>query len=143
MRRAYWKIGVIVLLIFLASCTRRDQPGFSGSDEQQALKVIDAFPEVNESPSIRGENLRVVEIALPGMFCGGCAYGAEYGFNQAEGVVWAEVNLREKRGTVIYDPAVTSKDKLVQNVYIQAFGPKILQDIDYVPSRDEKRPNDG
>ncbi len=143
MRRAYWRIGVIVLVVFLASCTRRDPPGFSGSDEQQALKVIDAFPEVNESPSIRGENLRVAEIALPGMFCGSCVYTAKYGFEQAAGVVWVEVNLREKRGTVIYDPAVTSKDKLVQNVYIQAFGGKILKDRDYVPPRDVKGPNDG
>ena len=81
--------------------------------------------------SIDNENLRVAEIDLPGMFCQSCAQNSETTLRNMPGVVDANVDIRTKKGRVIYDPSAISKEQLVQEGLIQAYDGKITRDAEY------------
>lgn len=79
--------------------------------------------------------LRIAEISLGGMFCPACAPGAESAFEGVNGVINAKVNFATKKGTVIYDSGIISKEELLQNSLIQAYEGKILWDKEYKGER--------
>ena len=93
-----------VLVILVSGCTNQNQP----SDTVENLIT-------------NNENLRTVEIALPGMVCSGCVRSAQKAFEGIDGVVKAKVELETKKGTVIYDSSITSKEQIIQNPVIQAY----------------------
>jgi len=80
---------------------------------------------------ITGNNLRVAEIDLPGMFCAGCAQSSKSTFEGMSGVLQATVNIATKKGTVIYDADITTKEALIQEGLIQAYEGKIITDEAY------------
>lgn len=57
-----------------------------------------------------------VTLALEGMTCASCAMRIEKGLKKVPGVLEAQVNLAAERGTVAYDPALTSVEQMVQKV---------------------------
>lgn len=77
---------------------------------------------------INSENLRIAEISLPGMFCGGCAWSSENAFKGMNGVVDANVSIDTKSGIVIYDSSIISKEELVQDGLIQSYDGEIVSD---------------
>jgi copper chaperone CopZ len=89
-------------------------------------------PASNPPPS--GESLRIAELDLPGMACPYCALNAENAFKGMEGVVDARVDIRTKKGTVVYDSGIVSKEELIQNAWIRAYDGKILSDRPYDPA---------
>ena len=106
----------IVLLVFLSGCASQSSTG----------NTVGALTTANE-------NLRVAEVGLPGMFCQACAQSSEGVFEGMPGVVDASVDIRAKKGTVIYDASLISKEQLVQDGLLQAYGGEILNDQEYNP----------
>ena len=83
--------------------------------------------------NIDNENLRIAEIALPGMFCQACAYSIQSVFESMPGVVSAETDNDTKKGIVIYDSSIISKEELVQESLIQSYDGEIVKDEKYNP----------
>lgn len=105
--------GILVFVLVVAGCTTNT------ATSNQVSTPAD------------NENLRIAEIALPGMFCASCAQSSENAFKNMPGVVDASVDIKTKKGEVIYDSSVISKEQLVQEGLIQAYDGKILSDNEY------------
>ena len=67
-----------------------------------------------------------VNLALPGLFCSGCAYSSQNALKGIPGVVDAKVSFDDKSGTVIYDPNLVTSEEIVSNDLIQAYGGEIV-----------------
>ncbi len=57
-----------------------------------------------------------VVVAIEGMHCGSCASGIKAMLKRTPGVVAAEVNFESKEANVEYDPAGTSREKIVEAI---------------------------
>lgn len=108
---------LIVLVLLVVGCADQKAPANDSSN-----------------PSLNNESLRIAEIALPGMFCQACAMNAEITFKGIKGVVDSKVDIKTKRGTVIYDASITSKEQLMQGALIQAYDGSIVRDESYQSS---------
>jgi copper chaperone CopZ len=108
----------LVLLILLTASV----PGCTAQNDVQDKQA--GISEVSEG-------IRIVEIALPGMFCPACANNAETAFIGMDGVIEAEVDIKTKKGRVVYESVVTSAEQLVLNPVIQSYDGKVLSDRDY------------
>lgn len=67
-----------------------------------------------------------VNLALPGLFCEGCAYSSQSALKGIPGVVDAEVSFADKSGTVVYDPDLVTPEEIVSNGLIQAYEGRIV-----------------
>ena len=65
---------------------------------------------------------KTANLALPGLFCQGCAYSSQNALKGIPGVVDAEVSFYDKKGTVVYDPDLVTPETIVSNDLIQAYG---------------------
>lgn len=83
------------------------------------------------NPTINTENLRIAEIALPGMFCQFCAEGAKNILENTEGVVGVEIDFNTKSGIVIYDSSILPTEQLLETDALQWYDGKILNDQKY------------
>jgi mercuric ion transport protein len=54
-----------------------------------------------------------LSVLIPSMDCPPCATGIEASLNRAQGVKQAEVNYDTKEANLIFDPAITSREKLL------------------------------
>ena len=95
----------LIIILFLVSCSPALQ-----------TKIID------------NENLRVCEIGLPKLSCNACASNSEVVLENLNGVVNANVDFDNKKGVVIYDPSIISKEELLLDSVIQYYGGIILSD---------------
>ena len=121
MKFEFWALALAIgFVILLSGCGAQDQTGI------ESVGVVPS--SVFDSKTLI---VRVAEIDLPGMFCAGCAQSSESVFEGMVGVVDARVDIQAKRGVVVYDPSVISKDQLVQDGLIAAYGGKILSDMEY------------
>jgi len=59
---------------------------------------------------------RTVELAIGGMSCDSCTPAVKAVLKKAEGVLRVEVRFDEKKAIVVYDPARTAPEKLVDAV---------------------------
>jgi copper chaperone CopZ len=115
----------LVVIMFLAGCTTEsDTVSNSFIDNYLANKKQDIR---DLDPAILG----VAEISLPGMSCAGCAMGAESGFYAITGVVEVDIDLNNKKGSVVYDKTKTDANELVGNGIIQGYGGELLIDRAY------------
>jgi len=73
-----------------------------------------------------GGNYATVNLALPGLFCSGCAYSSQNALKGIPGVIDAKVSFDDKSGTVVYDPDLVTPEEFVSNDLIQAYGGKII-----------------
>lgn len=71
-----------------------------------------------------GQELRQLELAVPGMFCAGCSASVEAFLQNEPGVQYAQARLAPtKSATIIYDPAQTSKERILQASIFDTYGP--------------------
>lgn len=61
------------------------------------------------------ENERVV-FAVEGMHCGGCASGIQSMLRRTEGVISADVSYERREAVVVFDPARTSREKIMEAI---------------------------
>ncbi len=57
-----------------------------------------------------------VVVAIEGMHCGGCASGIKAMLKRTPGVISAEVSYEAKEANVEYDPANTTREKIVEAI---------------------------
>src|SRR5947209_11030936 len=76
----------------------------------------DASPSRGDVP---GESRTL--LALEGMTCASCAMRIEKGLKKVPGVKEASVNLASEQATVLYDPAQTSVEQMVQKVDVVGY----------------------
>lgn len=95
------------------------------------LFVIGCGSQQQQTPTISSEDLRIAEIALPGMFCQSCAQSSETAFESMPGVVDANIDIVTKKGNVIYDSSAISKEQLVEEGLIQAYDGSVINDQKY------------
>ncbi|MDP3070448.1 MAG: heavy metal-associated domain-containing protein [Opitutaceae bacterium] len=62
-----------------------------------------------------------LSVLIPSMDCPPCAQGIEASLNRAPGVKQAAVNYATKAAILVYDPAVTSRDKLLALIDASGF----------------------
>ena len=71
-------------------------------------------------------DFETVNLALPGLFCEGCAYSSQSALKGIPGVIDAEVSFDDKSGTVVYDPNLVTPEEIVSNGLIQAYEGRII-----------------
>ena len=90
------------------------------------------FPSLNGAAVATGDgNLRQATVELPGMFCAACAWSSENTIKGIPGVVDANIDIGVKKGTVIYDPSIVTKEQLVEPGLIKAYEGKVIDDQPY------------
>jgi copper chaperone CopZ len=57
-----------------------------------------------------------ITLNIEGMHCGSCAVGIQMLTSQMEGVKSAEVSYDGKKGVFEFDPAKTSREKIVKTI---------------------------
>lgn len=94
----------------------------------------------NKTPSdtqiaAESADLRAVELSVPGMFCAGCTASVEGYVSSMPGVKRAQARLSpSKSATVIYDPAIVTKDAIIKNSIFDAYGVEIISDEKFTGS---------
>jgi copper chaperone len=58
--------------------------------------------------------MRTVTLKIKGLRCGSCAASVRSALDAQEGVRGADVSFEEGRARVLYDPATTNEDHLVE-----------------------------
>ena len=66
---------------------------------------------------------------LEGMTCASCAMRIEKGLKKVPGVIDANVNLATEKASVMYDPAQTNLEQMVQKV--EAVGYRATPEVAY------------
>ncbi|MBI2169630.1 MAG: copper-translocating P-type ATPase [Actinobacteria bacterium] len=67
---------------------------------------------MSTQPAVRDR----IDLDVEGMTCASCAGRIEKGLSRLEGVEQAGVNFAAARATIIYDPAVASRDEFVEKI---------------------------
>jgi len=61
-------------------------------------------------------SMEKITLNISGMHCGSCAVGIQMLTSQMDGVKSAEVGYDDKKGTFEFDPAKTSKAKIIEAI---------------------------
>jgi Cu+-exporting ATPase len=77
-----------------------------------ASEIKHSIEENQEVPQTESRTV----LALEGMTCASCAMRIEKGLKKVPGVIEANVNLATEKAAVIYDPALTNLEQMVQKV---------------------------
>ena len=80
---------------------------------------------------LEGANLRVATLELPGMFCAGCAWSSESTLKRVQGVLSADISIADKRGIVVYNADIISKEKLLEPALIKTYDGRLVSDEEY------------
>jgi len=93
--------------------------GWFFSGRKKSSNREDALPE---------EKIKKLELSISGMHCAGCVAGIEATLKATEGIVSASVNLTTSKGVFEYNPAVISKQEIIQK--IKQLGYEASEDIE-------------
>ncbi|GIW40306.1 MAG: hypothetical protein KatS3mg076_0883 [Candidatus Binatia bacterium] len=69
--------------------------------------------------------VETVRLHVEGMTCGGCAAAVRVALGRVDGVRKVEVSFEEKAATVVYDPAKTTPEALVEAVEKLGYGARV------------------
>lgn len=75
-----------------------------------------------------GENLRLLSFKAPGMFCIGCSASVEGYLKAVGGVQSVNASLATRKVDVVYDLSVVTKDTILANQILAAYGKEFLSD---------------
>lgn len=78
------------------------------------------------------QNLRLLSLKAPGMFCLGCSSSMEGYLGAVDGVQSVNASLATKKVEVIYDPSVVDKETILMNQILDAYGKEFLSDVVFV-----------
>ena len=94
--------------------------GSSPSDEQLAASL---------------NNLRTLELSVPGLFCAGCSASIEAYVSSMPGVKRVQARLTPtKSATVVYDPDSIAKEEIIKNQVFDLYGVSIISDEKFIGS---------
>lgn len=78
------------------------------------------------------QNLRLLSFKAPGMFCLGCSASMEGYLGSIDGVRSVNASLSTKQVEVVYDSTVTSKEVVLSNQILDAYGKEQVSDEEFV-----------
>jgi len=61
-------------------------------------------------------NTQTLTVSIQGMTCGGCVAGIEKKVGALNGIVSVDVYLREKKGIIVYDSELLSKQTIIDTI---------------------------
>ncbi len=86
----------------------------------------------NTRQEITNGNYKVLTLSIPGMVCSGCAASIQGALKNTNGVIDASVTLSNKQAIVIYDPSITTKEKIVNlEIFTSIYPATIIKDGDW------------
>jgi len=86
----------------------------------------------SEQQEIINGDYKVLTLSIPGMVCSGCAASIQGALKNTEGVVDASVTLSNKQCVVIYDPSITTKEKIVNlEIFTSIYPATIIKEEDW------------
>ncbi len=89
----------------------------------------------NKQLTESSKNLRTLELSVPGMFCSGCTASVEGYVSSMPGVKRVQARLiPTKSATVVYDPDVITKEKIIKNKVFDLYGVSIISDKVFIGS---------
>lgn len=80
------------------------------------------------------QGLQLLTLKAPGMFCIGCSASVEGYLGAIEGVKQVNASLASKKVNVIYDPQVVSKDTILNNEILDAYGKEFISNEPFTSS---------
>lgn len=87
------------------------------------------------------QNSRLLSFKAPGMFCLGCSASMEGYLGAVEGVQSVSASLATKKVDVVYDPSVVTKDTILSNQILDAYGKEFISDEPYTGNNQVKTPS--
>lgn len=99
MRQNYGFFAVVALLAILGAT---------------AASAMGKRPDPKTATSTDKASLKVCELAIDGMTCGGCERAVEAALSKDDGFADAEVSHQKGNAVVRYDPNKTTPEKLAQ-----------------------------
>ena len=86
----------------------------------------------NEQLATASDNLRMLELSVPGMFCAGCTASVEGYVSSVPGVKRVQARLSpERSATVVYNPDIITKEEIVKNSIFDVYGVNIISDDEF------------
>jgi len=86
-------------------------------------------PSSDAQLAAASDNLRALELSVPGMFCAGCTASVEGYISSVPGVKRVQARLSpERSATIVYDPDVITKEEIVKNNIFDVYGVDIISD---------------
>jgi len=83
----------------------------------------------DEQLAASSDNLRKLELSVPGMFCAGCSASVEGYVSGEPGVKRVQARLSpERSATVVYNPDIITKEEIVENSIFDVYGVDIISD---------------
>ena len=71
----------------------------------------------------QAQNLRALELSIPGMFCAGCSASVEANISPLAGVERVEARLAPtKSATIVYDSDIIKSEEIINNEIFSVFG---------------------
>jgi len=139
-------LGIVVALVFSFSTTKKTI-SFSKSGIITSVisfgfifvlgvyaltPVLSSVVYGSEQQEIINGDYKVLTLSIPGMVCSGCAASIQGALKNTEGVVDASVTLSNKQGVVIYDPSITTKEKIVNlEIFTSIYPATIIKEEDW------------
>lgn len=94
--------------------------------------VLSSVVYGSEQQEITNGDYKVLTLSIPGMVCSGCSASIQGALKNTEGVVDASVTLSNKQGVVIYDPSITTKEKIVNlEIFTSIYPATIIKEEDW------------
>lgn len=123
-------VGIVVLALvgtfLLLSSGSTAKNASAASSVDTALQVSGSQNEVTGTPlTVAGSggagtqasgSTETLTVSIQKMTCGGCVYNIETAVKKLAGVESAVVNLGTKSGVITYDPAVVTKQKIIDTI---------------------------
>lgn len=86
----------------------------------------------NTQQEITNGDYKVLTLSIPGMVCAGCSATIEGALKNTDGVVDAKVTLSNKQAVVIYEPAITTKEDIVNlEIFTSIYPATIIKEEDW------------
>lgn len=74
------------------------------------------------------QDLRLLSLKAPGMFCIGCSASMEGYLGAIEGVKSVKASVASKKVDVVYDPNLVGTQTILSNEILDAFGKEVISD---------------
>lgn len=112
---------IVPLSIIVAAALIGGAVLFSGSSSSSDAEL-----------AVASDNLRALELSVPGMFCAGCSASVEGYVSSVPGVKRVQVRLSPTRSaTVVYDPDVVTKEEIIKNSIFDVYGVSVISDENF------------
>lgn len=112
-------LGLLLLAGPLRDPARAETPPPPAASDDGPVRRLPERP-----PTLQGKAV-TVRLEITGMVCGGCAETIARLLTTIEGVVYAEVDLKSRRGEVQFDDARVTPQRLLAKIKANGYGAQL------------------